>query len=107
MLSVVGTPGIRTSEFLVRTLAAAFVGTLPMAWTVRKRSGTPQERAILAGLAIYMIASSGVDLWAYVADLVGVASLPSVAFRIALGGVLGGRALWPSTQSSISRATPS
>jgi hypothetical protein len=74
-------------------LAAAFIGMLPIAFAVRKRTGAPLERTILIGLAIYMIGGSAVDLHAFLTGLVGTASVPSIGLRTALGLVL----LWLAT----------
>lgn len=93
MLSVVGIKSSDQSGFLVRTLAAAFVAMLPMAWAVRRRSGEPIERAVLAGFALYLVLGSAVDLHAYLDDLVGVAAVPSVIVRTVLGLVLAWLAL--------------
>jgi len=88
MLAVVGIESTPVAAFLVRTLAAAFLGILPMAWAVRKRTGSGFERPILWGLAIYMFAGSVVDLLAFVAGLVGVPAIPSIIMRVGLGGAL-------------------
>jgi hypothetical protein len=88
MLSVVGIETTPVAEFLVRTLAAAFLAMLPIGWAARNRTGSSVERPILIGLALYLVAGSVVDLHAYLTGLVGVAALPSIALRIGLGGVL-------------------
>ena len=88
MLAVVGIESTPVAAFLVRTLAAAFLGILPMAWAVRKRTGSGFERPILWGLAIYMFAGSVVDLLAFVAGLVGGPAIPSIIMRVGLGGAL-------------------
>ena len=93
MLSVVGIVGTPTSEFLVRTLAAAFLGMLPMVWSARRRTEAAVERTILAGLALYMVAGSAVDFQAYWTGVVGTAAIPSVGFRVELGIVSGWLAL--------------
>lgn len=89
MLSVVGIEGTPTSEFLVRTLAAAFLAMLPSAWSVRRRGVSSSEQAVLAGLSLYMLASSAVDLHAYYGELVGIAAVPSIVLRSVLGAILG------------------
>lgn len=58
MLSVVGIEATPTSEFLVRTLAAAFFAMIPSTVSVRRRGASTSERTILAGLALYMFAGS-------------------------------------------------
>jgi hypothetical protein len=93
MLGAVGIESSAQSEFLVRTLAAAFFGMIPAAWAVRRRSDGAVERAVLIGLALYMAAGSFVDLHAYLTSLVGPAAIPSVIFRLLLGSVLAWLAL--------------
>lgn len=88
MLVVVGVNSTTVSEFLVRTLAAAFAGIVPIAFSVRKRTGAAHEKAILAGLAIYMIAGSAVDLHAFLSGMVRTPAVPSVGVRTLLGLVL-------------------
>jgi hypothetical protein len=39
----------------------------------------------LIGLAVYMFTSSLVDLHAFVSDIVGAASVPSITLRVLLG----------------------
>jgi hypothetical protein len=85
MLSVVGIEATPTNEFLVRTLAAAFLAMIPSALSVRRRGASTSERTILAGLALYMFAGSAVDAHAYLSALVGSAAVPSIIFRSLLG----------------------
>jgi hypothetical protein len=88
MLSVVGVQSTPDTDFLVRTLAAAFLAMTPIAISVRKRTGTSHEKAVLLGLGIYMIAGSAVDLHAYLDGLVGTPAIPSIGLRTPLGAVL-------------------
>ncbi|MCI0555102.1 MAG: hypothetical protein L0287_29485 [Anaerolineae bacterium] len=88
MLKIVGITSNTQLDFLVRTLAAALVGLIPSAWAVRTESDSPVYRSVLIGLAVYMFLSSAVDLHAYLNNIVGFASLPSIAFRILLCGVI-------------------
>jgi hypothetical protein len=74
-------------NFLVRTLAAALLALSPGAWAAR-RDGTSAQRSVLIGLAGYMVASSLVDLYGFTNQVVGIASLPSIALRVILGAVL-------------------
>ena len=74
--------------FLVRTLAAALLALSPGAWAARRRDGTSGQRSVLIGLAGYMFASSLVDLYGFINQVVGIASLPSIALRVVLGAVL-------------------
>lgn len=88
MFSIVEIEASPTSEFLVRTLAAAFFAMIPSALSVRRRGASTSERTILAGLSLYMFASSAVDAHAYLSTLVGSAAVPSIIFRSLLGLVL-------------------
>jgi hypothetical protein len=74
-------------NFLVRTLAAAQLALSPGAWAA-PRDGTSAQRGVLIGLAGYMVASSLVDLYGFTNQVVGIASLPSIALRVILGAVL-------------------
>ena len=88
MLSVVGIQSNDQMDFLVRTLAAAFVAMLPSAWSARKKDNPSLYPSVILGLAIYMILSSAVDLHAYFTHIVNGASIPSIIFRVALGVLL-------------------
>jgi hypothetical protein len=88
MLKIVGMTSNTQLDFLVRTLAAALVALIPSAWAVRNKSDSPVYRSVLIGLAVYMFLSSAVDLHAYLNNIVGFAALPSIVFRILLGGVI-------------------
>ena len=74
--------------FLVRTIAAALLALSPGAWAARRRDGTAGQRSVLIGLAAYPFASSLVDLYGFLNDIVGVASVPSIALRVLLGAVI-------------------
>jgi hypothetical protein len=88
MLSIVGMESTPAADFLVRTLAAALLALTPGAWAARRRSGSSDQRGILVGLAVYMFVSSIVDLRAFMGDVVGIASIPSIVLRVAVGGAL-------------------
>jgi hypothetical protein len=88
MLSVVGITSNNQMDFLVRTLAAAFVALIPSSWSVRKRENTPLHQSVIFGLAIYMFLSSVVDLQAFLTHIVNSTSIPSIILRVLLGGVL-------------------
>ena len=88
MLGIVGIQSNPQVTFLVRTLAAALLALLPGAWAARRRDGTSGQRSVLIGLAGYMFASSLVDLYGFINQVVGVASVPSIALRVILGAVL-------------------
>jgi cell division protein FtsW (lipid II flippase) len=88
MLRVVGMDSNPQVTFLVRTLAAALLALSPGAWAARRRDHTPAQRGVLMGLAVYLFASSLVDLYGFVNQIVGVAAVPSIVLRVILGGVL-------------------
>jgi hypothetical protein len=88
MLGIVGMDTNPQVTFLVRTLAAALLALSPGAWAARHRDGTSAQRSVLIGLAGYLFASSLVDLYGFINQVVGMASLPSIALRVILGGVL-------------------
>ena len=88
MLGIVGMDSNPQVTFLVRTLAAALLALSPAAWAARRRDGTSGQRSVLIGLAGYMFASSLVDLYGFINQVVGVASVPSIALRVILGAVL-------------------
>jgi hypothetical protein len=72
--------GNRQVDFLIRALAAALLALSPGAWAARRRDDTSSQRGVLVGLAVYLFASSLVDLHAFVNDVVGVAALPAWPF---------------------------
>jgi len=73
---------------LVRALAAALLALSPGAWAARRRDGTPAQQSVLIRLAAYMFARSPVDLYGFINQIVGIASLPSIALRMILGAVI-------------------
>jgi hypothetical protein len=88
MLGIVGIDSNPQVTFLVRTLVAALLALSPGAWAARRRDGTSGQRSVLIGLAGYMFASSLVDLYGFINQVVGIASVPSIALRVILGAVL-------------------
>jgi hypothetical protein len=64
------------------------VALTPIAWSARHRHHRVGQRNILWGLATYMFVSSLVDLHAFLNDIVGVVSIPSIAIRTLLGLML-------------------
>jgi hypothetical protein len=88
MLRIVGIDSNPQVTFLVRTLAAALLALSPGAWAARRRDGTSAQHSVLIGLAAYMFASSLVDLYGFINQVVGIASVPSIALRMILGAVL-------------------
>ena len=88
MLGIVGMDSTPQVTFLVRTLAAALLALSPAAWAARRRDPTSAQRSVLIGLAGYMFASSLVDLYGFINQVVGIASVPSIALRVILGAML-------------------
>jgi hypothetical protein len=88
MLGIVGVESNPQVTFLVRTLAAALLALSPGAWAARRREHTSAQRSVLVGLAGYLFASSLVDLYGFLNQLVGVAAVPSIILRVLLGAVL-------------------
>jgi hypothetical protein len=88
MLGIVGIDSNPQVTFLVRTLAAALLALSPSAWAARRRDHTSTQRSVLIGLAGYMFTSSLVDLYGFANQVVGIASVPSIALRLILGAVL-------------------
>ena len=88
MLGIAGIDSNPQVTFLVRTLAAALLARSPGAWAARRRDGTSGQRSVLIGLAGYMFASSLVDLYGFANQVVGIASVPSIALRLILGVML-------------------
>lgn len=85
-LSVVGIESSPTSDFLLRTEGVALLFGAAMAWAVRE-GGRREQRIALLGLAGYYLVSSIVDLAAFAQGVVGAASVPSAALRIAIGTI--------------------
>jgi hypothetical protein len=84
MLSIVGIGSAPTTDFLMRTEGVTLLAGAAFLWAVR--DGRPDQlRLALAGLAGYYILGSIVDLAAFTEDIVGAASVPSAAIRIAVG----------------------
>jgi hypothetical protein len=88
MLSVVGIKSRNQMDFLVRTLAAAFVALIPSSWSARNRGNASLYPSVIFGLAIYMFLSSVVDFHAFLTHIVNSTSIPSILLRVVLGGVL-------------------
>ena len=114
MLGIVGIDSNPQVTFLVRTLAAARLALSPGAWAARHRDGTSGQRSVLIGLAGYMFASPLVDLYGSINQVVGVASVTSIALRVILGAVLAWlipaptackpkRRFWPSAGPPMAR----
>ena len=88
MLRVVGIRGDAQAYFFLRTLGAALLALVPGAWNARNGQTDSLYREVMRGLVIYMIVSSYVDWQAYRAELINQAAIPSIIFRLLLGGLL-------------------
>jgi hypothetical protein len=86
VLPVVAIDPTATSTFLLRTEGVALLTIAGLLLAVR--DGAPRQlRVVLAALAFYLIVGSAVDLAAFARGVVGPASVPSAAIRIAIGAV--------------------
>jgi hypothetical protein len=84
MLSVVGVASTGTADFLIRTEGVALLAGAVFLWAAR--SGPPGLiRLVLAGLGVYYVLGSLVDIAAFYQGIVGTASVPSAVVRILLG----------------------
>jgi hypothetical protein len=87
-LRVVGIASDPTERFLLRTLAAALLAFVPPLWLAATRPSTSLRYGLVWGVITYLVASSLVDLAAYIGDIVSYLSIPSAAVRIVLAGWL-------------------
>jgi hypothetical protein len=87
-LRVVGIASDPTERFLLRTLAAALLAFVPPLWLAAARPSTSLQYGLVWGVITYLVASSLVDLAAYMGDIVSYLSIPSAAVRIVLAGWL-------------------
>jgi hypothetical protein len=83
-LRMVGIASDPTERFLLRTLAAALLAFVPPLWLAATRPSTSLRYGLVWGVVTYLVASSLVDLAAYMGDIVSGLSIPSAALRIAL-----------------------
>jgi hypothetical protein len=83
-LHVVGIASDATERFLLRSLAAALLAFVVLLWLAAARPSTSLRYALVWGVATYLVASSLVDLAAYMGDIVSGLAVPSAALRIAL-----------------------
>jgi hypothetical protein len=83
-LGVVGIASDATERFLLRTLAAALLAFVVPLWLAARRPSTSLRYALVWGAITYLVASSLVDLAAYMGDIVSALSVPSAAVRIML-----------------------
>jgi hypothetical protein len=84
-LSVVGTPSAPTGEFLLRTEGVALLCGAGVLWATSDARPSGMRLALVS-LAAYCVFGSAVDLASFAQGVVGPASVPSAAARIALGG---------------------
>jgi hypothetical protein len=83
-LRVVGIASDPTERFLLRTLAAALLAFVVPLWLAAARPSTSLRHALVWGVITYLVASSLVDLAAYMGDIVSGLSVPSAVVRFAL-----------------------
>ena len=88
MLGIVGIQSNDQTDFLVRTLAAAFAAMIPSTWSARKKDNASLYQSVILGLAIYMFLSLAIDFHAFLAHIVNGASIPSIILRVLIGGLL-------------------
>ena len=87
-LRVVGIASDPTERFLLRTLAAALLAFVPPLWLAAARPSTSLRYGLVWGVVTYLVASTLVDLAAYMGDIVSGLSILSAAVRIVLAGWL-------------------
>ena len=87
-LRVVGITSDPTERFLLRTLAAALLAFVVPLWLAAARPSSSLRSGLVWGVITYLVASSLVDLAAYMGGIVSGLSVPSAALRIALAGWL-------------------
>jgi len=85
-LGIVDIEPTPNTEFLLRTEGVALLFGAAIVWLIRGTDGPARRNGLLA-LAGYYVLSSMVDLAAFAQGIVGPASVPSAAIRVAVGGV--------------------
>ena len=83
-LRLVGISSDPTERFLLRTLAAALLAFVVTLWLAAARPSTSLRYGLVWGVITYLVASSLVDLAAYMGGIVSGLSVPSAIGRIAL-----------------------
>ena len=83
-LRVVGIASDATDRFLLRTLAAALLAFVVLLWLAATRPSTSLRHGLVWGVFTYLVASSLVDLAAYIGGIVSGLSVPSAVVRMAL-----------------------
>jgi hypothetical protein len=84
MLGIVGIDSTATTDFLLRTEGVVLVCAAIFTWAARDPRSAA-ARLVLAGLAIYYVLGSLVDLAAFVQGVLDPVSVPSAVVRIAVG----------------------
>src|SRR5215207_11575844 len=87
-LRVVGIASDPTERFLLRTLAAVLLAFVVPLWLAATRPSTSLRYGLVWGVITYLVASSLVDLAAYMGDIVSGLSIPSAMVRIVLAVLL-------------------
>lgn len=87
-LRLVGIASNPTERFLLRTLASALLALVVPLWLAATRPSTSLRSGLVWGVITYLMASSLVDLAAFMGGIVSGLSVPSAALRIALAGWL-------------------
>ena len=75
-LRVVGMASDPTERFLLRTLAAALLAFVVPLWLAAARPSTSLRNGLVWGVVTYLVASSLVDIAAYMGDIVSGLSMP-------------------------------
>jgi hypothetical protein len=83
-LRVVGIASDPTERFLLRTLAAALLAFVVPLWLAATRPSTSLRYGLVWGVFTYLMASSLVDLAAFMGGIVSGLSIPSAVVRIML-----------------------
>ena len=78
-LRIVGIASDPTERFLLRTLAAALLAFVVPLWLAATRPSTSLRNGLVWGAITYLVASSLVDLAAYMGGIVSGLSVPSAA----------------------------
>jgi len=86
-LRVVGIASDPTERFLLRTLAAALLAFVVPLWLAAMRPSTSLRYGIVWGVITYLVASSLVDLAAYMGGIASGLSIPSAAVRSGQGAL--------------------
>jgi hypothetical protein len=83
-LRIVGIASDPTERFLLRTLAAALLAFVVPLWLAATQPSTSLRYGLVWGVITYLVASSLVDLAAFMGGIVSGLSIPSAAVRIML-----------------------